>query len=208
MSENKIRHFELMRRALKDYNVETTLFPDFRTITPHKPAVWTYIDEPSSRAGRSTTALVDLAASPMFSLAFSVRYQLEVCISQGYLNEYNLNRDFITKLAEMEALDAQDLLEYVANQGRRVFDPMSVFNIKISQSLAMRASIPNYCVHTRSATITPTTMHFNTPTVDTSNRIIRQFSEYADRFLRIRFSDEMSEVRICFPCRDDDANPD
>ena len=128
------------------------------------------------------------------ALTFPVRYQLEVCISQGCLNEHNMSHEFITRLIETDEIRARDILEFVANQKIRIYDPMEIFDIKVANGLASRPRIPHYCAYIRSATITPSTVYYNTPTVETSNRIIRRYSEHADRFLRVRFTDEKFEV--------------
>jgi len=37
-------------------------------------------------------------------------------------------------------------------------------------------------------------IYFGTPYVETSNRVLRQYAEHADRFLRVRFTDEKFQV--------------
>lgn len=39
-------------------------------------------------------------------------------------------------------------------------------------------------------------VYFQTPVPETSNRVIRQYSQYADRFLRVRFTEEKTEVLL------------
>ena len=168
---------------------------DFKLITNREPAVWDYIDKPMVKQKlKNVSGLDELIADTVQPLSFPVRYQLEVCISQGYLNEHNLTREFVNKLMNMKQADAQDILEYVANQKKRIYHPMDLFDVKIIKGSATRLKIPHYCAYTRSATITPSTVYYNTPTVDTSNRVIRQYAEYSDRFLRVRFSDEKFQV--------------
>ena len=127
-------------------------------------------------------------------MAFEVRYQLEVCLSQGFLNEHNLSEDFIRTLMNMNIKQAQDLLEYIANHGNRVYDPMFLMRAINGQGLLSRTKIPSYCAYVRSAIITPTTVYFQTPVAEISNRVIRQYSQHADRFLRVRFTEEKTEV--------------
>ena len=119
----------------------------------------------------------------MRQLAFPVRFQLEVCISQGCLNEHNLTRDFVKQLMDMDPIKAQDVLEYVANQKKRLFDPLKIFTMTVVKGSTSTRKIPYYCAYVRSATITPSTVCYNTPAVETSNRIIRHYAEYSDRFL-------------------------
>lgn len=175
--------------------MEIKEFTGFNLATQREPAVWEYIDKPLMSKKVTSHALDELMienAAP--ALAFPVRYQLEVCISQGCLNEHNISKEFVSKLIEMDETEAQDILEYVANQKTRIYDPLEIFAIKVINGLASRPQIPHYCAYIRSATITPSTIYYHSPTVETSNRIIRRYSEHADRFLRVRFTDEKFEV--------------
>ena len=190
MSKNDSAQFDQMRQALRDYNVEILPFPRFRTALHTRPAVWRFLDP----VRRIRNDLDELIQEVMPTLAFEVRYQLEVCISHGFLNEHNLDRAFVHRLMSLRAGQARDLLEYIANHGQRMFNPMALFQIPIGDGALLRSKIPHYCVYIRSATVTPTTVHFQTPVAETSNRVIRQYAAYADRFLRVRFTDEKSEV--------------
>ena len=127
-------------------------------------------------------------------MPFEIRYQLEVCLSQGFFNEHNLSEEFIWTLLSMNIKQAQDLLEYIANNGKRLYDPLLSIQAANGQGLLSRTKIPSYCAYVRSATVTPTTVYFQTPVAEISNRVIRQFSQYADRFLRVRFTEEKKEV--------------
>ena len=181
--------------ALRDFNIEILPQPRFMLITDREPPIWDYIDRNfSSNSSNGHTALDDLMAEEIPSLSFPVRYQLEVCISEGWLNEHNLTPKFVDKLIQMEATRAQDLLEHVANQKRRIFNPMDIFDVKIIKGSSSRLKIPHHCTYVRSAIVTPSMIYFSTPSVETSNRIIRQYAEHADRFLRVRFTDEKFQV--------------
>jgi RNA-dependent RNA polymerase len=191
--------YKTMCDALRDFNIEILPLPQFKLATDREPAVWEYIDRPvPSTKGKISMALNDLMAEIVPPLSFSVRYQLEVCISEGWLNEYNMTKEFVDKLMGVEPIKAQDLLEYIANQKRRIFDPMTIFDIKILRGSASRLKIPHYCTYVRSATVTPTMIYFSTPYVETSNRVLRQYAEHADRFLRVRFTDEKFQVFTVF----------
>ncbi|KAL9600633.1 MAG: hypothetical protein Q9219_003066 [cf. Caloplaca sp. 3 TL-2023] len=197
MSDETRGLFLLIGQALRDYNISIQEMPGFK-VTPHRESpVWRYIDRPLQASSRPANKLEDLLRDESVPLlAFAVRYQLEVCISQGYLNEHNLSRDFVDRLINMEPTKAQDLLEYVANQGKRIFEPMELFDLKIIKGATSRLPIPQYCAYIRSATITPSTIYFNTPTVEISNRVIRYHGEHSNRFLRVRFTDEKVEGKI------------
>ncbi|KAL8951423.1 MAG: hypothetical protein Q9222_002614 [Ikaeria aurantiellina] len=195
--------FNLIGQAFRDYNVATKDLNGFSVAAHREPAVWKYIDRPVSRSQRPITSLEELMREDTVPpLPFPVRYQLEVCISHGYLNEHNLSQGFVNGLMNMEPAKAQDILEYAASQEKRVFEPMELFKLKIVKGSASRPPIPPYCAYIRSATITPSTIYINTPTVEITNRVIRYYAEHADRFLRVRFTDEKVEGKIYSTERD------
>lgn len=193
------KRFDLMSDAFRDHNVDIKDFSGFKLVTGQEPAVWEYLDEPLLKMSTSRTLLEDLMMEDtMQPLTFPVRYQLEVCISQGCLRENTMTRKFVEQLTRMDPIKAQDVLEFVAKQKKRIYDPMEIFQILVLDGLSSRPKIPHYCIYIRSATITPSTLYFNTPTVETSNRVVRQYSHCSDRFLRVRFTDEKFEVRQNF----------
>ena len=193
-SRNDMGAYYQIRSALSDYNVKFVPRPSLELVTGGRLAVWEYIDRAVQQDNQGGGALQELVQDHVCHLSFRVRYQLEVCISHGYFNEYSLNREFVQHLAAMEPKSAQDLLEFIANQKKPIFRPMSIFDVKNISGTTSSAKIPDYCTLVRSATVTPTTIYFHTPTVETSNRVIRQYSDHADRFLRVRFTDEQPDV--------------
>ncbi|KAL2161293.1 hypothetical protein VTH06DRAFT_8513 [Thermothelomyces fergusii] len=68
-------------------------------------------------------------------------------------------------------------------------------------------NIPNYCALIRRAIVTPTRIYFSTPTVETSNRIVRRYEHIQDHFLRVQFTDELlhGRIRHCELDRDDEV---
>ena len=183
-----------MREALRDYNIEIVPFPEFHIIPRDDAPVWKLIDPPLKKQSTTRTGLEELMHTNKPEMPFEVRYQLEVCLSQGFLNEHNLSEEFIWTLLNMNIRQAQDLLEYIANHGNRLYDPMLLIQAMNGQALLSKTKIPSYCAYVRSATVTPTTIYFQTPVAETSNRVIRQYSQYADRFLRVRFTEEKTDV--------------
>ena len=181
-------------QVLQDYNIDIVPFGHMKIAQQLEPPVWELLDKPDTSSRSTSGDLIELSDPPELQLAFPVRYQLEVCISNGYLNEHNLDQFFIARLTNLDAGRAQDLLEYIANHGKRIYDPMSLFDLKVTEGAISRANIPHYCVFIRSATVTPTTVYFQTPVPETSNRVMRAYPQYADRFLRVRFTEEKSEV--------------
>lgn len=184
---------------LKDYNVtfeETDRFVQSGTTGQNILPVWKWIDLSDARSSlQASSSLDDLIDETYISLPFSVRYQLEVCISHGYLSEFTMPREFAAKLFDIGESNATKLLEHVASKKHVFYDPMEIFNLKFVKGVT-NTKIPSYCCYMRSATITPSTVYYSTPSVDISNRVIRYFIEYSDRFLRVRFTDEKSLGRI------------
>ena len=197
ISKNGLTQFDQMREVLRDHNIDIVPYPNFHVISRRDAPIWKLIDLPLKKRNNTGTGLEEMIHATQPRMAFEVRYQLEVCLSQGFLNEHNLSENFIRTLMNMNNKQAQDLLEYIDNHGNRIYDPMSLIQQINGASLLSRTKIPSYCAYIRSATITPTTVYFQTPVAETSNRVIRQYSQYADRFLRVRFTEEKTEV--CFP---------
>ncbi|KAH9895515.1 RNA dependent RNA polymerase-domain-containing protein [Xylariomycetidae sp. FL2044] len=149
----------------------------FLTVSPSPSSSWD-IFEPSEQA-KGNLAL--LSGADDVHLDFPVRYQLEVCISRGILQE----------LAELSSRRtarrdrAKDLLTY-GLAGKidtyRIFDPMSIFDDPKAVSHYPALAIPDHCVWIRK--------------VIPSNRVLRFFSAHSDLFLRVQFSDEPTSGRI------------
>jgi len=193
-----------MQNALQDYNIEVIHLHGFLT-SPCPPeasaaAIWSIIDPPKSDKIPSEVSLGPSNGNTEYLLPFQVRYQLEVCISQGIINEHNITQQFVDELAQLARNDeagARNVLEYVTEQEKRIFDPMTIFTDKDALAYSPKSKIPHYCAYSRKATITPTTVYYSSPTVETTNRVIRKYSEaYGDRFLRVQFTDERPEASI------------
>jgi RNA-dependent RNA polymerase len=186
--------YEMIKNAFQDFNIEVVDLEDFSIIPGRPVVVWSLLDH--IKADTMKTDLSPLQYEDA-TLPFEVRYQLEVCISQDIINAHNISPEFVRRLAEMARRDTQEarkVLEIVAEAGKRIFDPMSIFEGHQIESHAPKAKLPNYCALSRKATITPTTIYFSSPTVDTTNRVIREYSAYGDQFLRVQFTDEKFEV--------------
>ncbi len=195
-ADNAVSLFNTMKQALQDFNIELVDVKPLQRAPRYLPTVWPLID------GQTPTFsdMRDFASEKQaFTLPFEVRYQLEVCISRNILNEYNITPPFVQKLSEIANTDpvkARDILEYVAGQEHRIYDPMTIFENKEALSFSAKTEIPHYCAYSRKATITPSTIYFSSPTVETTNRVLRHYSrENLDgRFLRVQFTDELAEV--------------
>ncbi|CCU82003.1 RNA-dependent RNA Polymerase [Blumeria hordei DH14] len=197
---------ERMKQALSDFNIGIIDIESLGHIEPRKADLWSIIDSPNYSVSSLDLSTLNEGSDGIVYLPFEVRYQLEVCISREILNEHNITRKFIqtlAKLASENLLKARSILEYVASNDKRVYDPMSIFADRKAMAFTVEKKIPHYCAFVRKATITPTTIYFSSPTVETTNRVLRHYSrENTDgRFLRVQFTDELSHGRIN-PCAD------
>ncbi|CAG8291982.1 unnamed protein product [Penicillium olsonii] len=201
LSKPPVNPFTKARDIFQDYNI-TVKDGNHFIESPDRPVpVWQWIDfsesAPASASTKASALLKDLEDQSYEHLSFEIRYQLEVCLSQGFLSEYTMTRRFVQELKSLGDGRARRLLEFVASEKTKYLDPMKIFDLKFVKGVT-NSRIPSYCCHMRTARITPTTIYYNTPTVDISNRVVRQWSgnHKAGRFLRVRFTDEKTEGRI------------
>ncbi|KAI1334703.1 RNA dependent RNA polymerase-domain-containing protein [Xylariaceae sp. FL0016] len=218
-ARSKLPEWETMKKALNDFNVpsEFTTPSEFSTVPAHTTNFWEIL-EPQMIPDAPGSNYALLTNSEDIYLPFEVRYQLEACISQGYINEVNVGSDFLQRLTQLSKNSkdskihrdrAKDLLTYLAepyicnrddNQkkfhAKRHYDLTSVFSNKKAMSHYPDIGIPEHCFWMRKVVITPTTMVLSTPLPEPSNRILRKFKDHADRFLRVQFTDEITRGRI------------
>ncbi|KAK3827569.1 MAG: RNA dependent RNA polymerase-domain-containing protein [Benniella sp.] len=127
-------------------------------------------------------------------LAFEVRYMLESALSFNYIVEYDLTAEVAEILCALEPLKASMILQHI------IWDRQRIWNFKgylSTQAAKLKTPtrpriVPDQCVYLRKVIVTPTTIHLQPPTLETSNRIIRQYLHVQDYFLRVEFSDEGS----------------
>jgi RNA-dependent RNA polymerase len=193
--------YRVFRAALRDYNVPIARVESF-TITHQGTPAWDLLDAslsehepivatPTARNGleHSLHSLLNSKENPIF-LTFPVRYQLEVCITNGCINEHNITREFLEALSQTDSDRAKHILECVALNEVRIFNPMEIFNLRVRRLPSMASRIPENCFLIRSVIITPSTMMLSTPYVEMTNRVIRRYKDHSDRFLRVRFQDD------------------
>ncbi|KAL7620981.1 hypothetical protein AAE478_008292 [Parahypoxylon ruwenzoriense] len=214
--------WDVMKGALQDFNIKVdyTTSSQFRTIPAQASKLWDMLDPQQLSATTSNANFALLADTESIHLPYDVRYQLEVCISQGFLNEVNITAEFLRKLADLSKDRtrrrdrAKDLLTYISQpriggrpedreklDEKRIYDPMSLFEDKKAMSHYPEISIPEHCQWVRKVVVTPTTIYLSNPSPEPSNRVLRQYSNYEDRFLRVQFTDELIKGRI-FPAPD------
>lgn len=184
LKEQKNKYITI-KEALSDYNIIFKQPQSFSFCTKQQNSFWEHL---TNRSNEKDAALP--------TLPWSMRYQLDACISQGILLEENISAEFIEALLRMPEREAVLRLEYAATKKERLFDPAAILSLHVPYRSLSSSRIPQHCVLSRSVTVTPTTIYVSTPTVEMSNRILRQYREHADRFLRVRFTDEKLEGRI------------
>ena len=198
------KSWEVARETLQAYNVEiiNTLSNNlsstgFGTVEAKVPTFWNLFDQHVTHQG-----LLAVLGGEDYHLPFAARYQLEACISQGLLIENNITSEFLGRLSQLARTHrylsnpAADLLTYVCDDGKIVYDPMSLFEDRRAMTYRPTFRLPDYCEWVRKVIVTPTTMHLSSPTPETTNRILRQYRKYADRFLRVQFTEEKTIGRL------------
>ncbi|KAF2163184.1 hypothetical protein M409DRAFT_68778 [Zasmidium cellare ATCC 36951] len=195
-------------QALADHNVKIAMDEDTNFNAGHVEDFWEWLDTPAPQVveAEDNPILADMyqMAGDTVHLPFSVRYQLEVCLSLGFLHECNMTKGFLNKLASLDPARGVKILEKVADDKKRYFKPDDIFRLQNRVSIVEKKR-PGYCTKIPSAVVTPTTIYFATPVLETSNRVVRQFQHFEDRFLRVKFTDERHKGRL-FP--QDDRNED
>ncbi|KAI9251659.1 RNA dependent RNA polymerase-domain-containing protein [Helicostylum pulchrum] len=127
------------------------------------------------------------------NLSFDVLYLLESIISYHYVNQYNLTDIFYNQLKQLEPDISCGLLNYIALSKKIVYDPALEFNRiwdKKGMKVKDQRSIPSHCAMLRKVIITPSHMYIQPPSLETTNRVVRHYREYSDRFIRVQFMDE------------------
>lgn len=191
-----------IEQSLVDWNIKTVLENGMQFVLRAEPRLWSMVESDTRPSAQPPTDL--LASAERISLPFDVRYQLEVCISQGIIEAHNVTRDFLLKLQTLSAKKvfqtqsrARLVLEYAADQKKRIYDPMSLFDDPAAMAFYPPCThIPDHCAVVRRVTVTPTRIYFHTPTLETTNRVLRHYKNQQDNFLRVSFMDELNEGRI------------
>ncbi|KKY34978.1 putative rna-dependent rna polymerase 1 [Diaporthe ampelina] len=185
-----LNEWESVKTYLADYNVKIEQVDCFELVNPGLSNAWKLLDY-------STEMTLELLSSThTYHLDFPERYQLEVCISHGLLDEYSINSQFLEKLTSFDADRARMMLEGVAEANKQFYEPMKMFDDPRVLHYWPNARIPPYATLVRRAIITPTAIYFKTPCVELTNRILRKYSDLNNRFLRVQFTDEVTFGKI------------
>ncbi|KAJ2902774.1 RNA dependent RNA polymerase-domain-containing protein [Zalerion maritima] len=110
-------------------------------------------------------------------------------VEQFFLAKETKGKNPATKL--LESIMDPRVLKEREERGKRIWDPMTIFSKRSRHSAGdSGVGMVHYCTFVRKALVTPTAISFKLPSIEVSNRINRQYSEYGDFFLRIQFGDE------------------
>ncbi|KAI0393037.1 RNA dependent RNA polymerase-domain-containing protein [Xylariaceae sp. FL0594] len=213
-SDSTTSTWETMKKILKDYNVSIHDVPLPRLATEEfgGSSAWELLDRQSPP--ESNLELLDDTKAT--NLPFEVRYQLEVCLSQGHLSEYTVDQEFLAKLGELSRTRkgsrdrAKDILTYLSESRahvtgdrrdlnlypRRYYDALALFSDRQALCHYPDLGAPAHCAWIRKVIVTPSTIYLTAPTPEPSNRVLRKFARHADRFLRVQFTDELVKGRI------------
>ncbi|RSM03201.1 hypothetical protein CEP52_007537 [Fusarium oligoseptatum] len=184
--------------ALDDFNITTQVHEDGEFHVTHgtHADMWKHLDQPALVGSGNALEMLQQTSDSIIQLPFEIRYQLEVCISRNVLNEHTITLEFLEKLVSMNPRKARLYLEYLADQGEPIQNPMSVFQNPEAEAFSPVARIPQYCALVRKAVVTPTTIRLNSPAVEMSNRVMRQYKHIQDRFLRIQTKNDEIYKRV------------
>ncbi|KAI0848410.1 RNA dependent RNA polymerase-domain-containing protein [Daldinia vernicosa] len=188
--------WEEMKAALQEFNIfiDHKNSNDIKIVPPLISSFWDALEPQQPGADTSKANFALLADMEDIYLPYDVRYQLEACISQGIFNEVNITTEFLRRLANLSRGRtrrrdrAKDLLT--------IYDPMSLFEDTKATSHYPEISLPRHCIWVRKVVITPTTIYLSSPAPEPSNRVLRQYINYEDRFIRVQFTDELIKGRI------------
>lgn len=195
MDSDSFHSWKLVEPCLTDYDIKVghSRRHKFRLVEPSRVTAWNLL-----AANDMQTSNTDLLNSTHIHLPFEVRYQLEACISHGLLNEHSIDACFLEKLAKGFDTDrARMMLEGVVDGNIPYHDqPMEMFEQPKILNYWPSARIPAHAAIIRKVVVTPTTIYVKTPTVELTNRVLRQYSDLNDRFLRVQFTDEITFGKI------------
>ncbi|KAI1870744.1 uncharacterized protein JN550_004890 [Neoarthrinium moseri] len=194
--------WDYFNNALRDFNIRV-ISTDAQTFTwkQGKQSIFrTLIDGPEARHSNASLALLHDAGH--LHLPFDVRYQLEAAISQGAFSEQSVSPQFLQQLAKLNGErgrfvnKAKNVLEYVTDAKKRVYNPLTILQDRSALMHHTTIVLPEHCTWVRKVIVTPTTIYLSSPTPETTNRVLRQYANNVDRFIRVQFTDERTEGRI------------
>ncbi|EEB08216.1 RNA-directed RNA polymerase Rdp1 [Schizosaccharomyces japonicus yFS275] len=152
---------------------------------------------------RSTLSEIILVPSPDYreicswlqktKLSNQTLYWLEACVSQFLISEFDLPT-LIPILESVTEEQARSFLE--STFARKVFVSKPSLELVQNQSSASGKKFTSGLNSVKKVCITPTTVKVMDNSLEAGNRVIRHFSQYNDRFLRIQITEENTKRKI------------
>jgi RNA-dependent RNA polymerase len=105
-------------------------------------------------------------------------------------NEYTISKEFINRIKKLPASTACGILDTIAAGRKYIPDPLGYIataetTYKGAYRIDSDRDLPAYCKRIQRCLITPTSLLLMSPSIDVTNRVIRHFIRYLDRFLRV-----------------------
>ena len=107
-----------------------------------------------------------------------------------FRNEYTISKEFVDRIKMLPSSTACGILDTIAAGRKYIPDPMSYLatadtTYKGAYRIDSDRDLPAYCKRIQRCLITPTAVLLMSPSIDVTNRVIRHFIRYLDRFLRV-----------------------
>ncbi|KAI3891026.1 hypothetical protein MKW98_007331 [Papaver atlanticum] len=135
---------------------------------------------------------------PKEKISFELLFLVNAAIHKGIFSHFQLSDRFFELLRSHEREVNVAALTYIYSGKTPVFDPaerLRTVQIRLLKNPKMIKSFKGLddSAEVRRLIITPTKAYCLPPEVELSNRILRKYREFADRFLRVTFMDEGSQ---------------
>ncbi|KNA12524.1 hypothetical protein SOVF_125140 [Spinacia oleracea] len=126
---------------------------------------------------------------------FEVTFMLNAAVHKGIINQHQLTGNFFNLLRTQPAEVNLAALRHICSYKRPVFDAQKRLKLVCdwllrNPSLLKDPTQLSDIVEVRRLIITPTKAYCLPPEVELSNRVLRQYRDVSDRFLRVTFMDE------------------
>ncbi|XP_057511049.1 RNA-dependent RNA polymerase 6-like [Actinidia eriantha] len=128
-------------------------------------------------------------------ISFKVMFMLNAVMHKGIINQHELSSSFFDLLRSQPEEVNVAALKHICSYRRPLFGAdrglklVQRWLMKNPKLLTSPRQLDN-AVEVRRLIITPTKAYCLPPTVELSNRVLRNYKEVADRFLRVTFMDE------------------
>ncbi|KAA8521566.1 hypothetical protein F0562_012239 [Nyssa sinensis] len=132
-------------------------------------------------------------------ITFKIMFLVNAVMHKGIINQHQLSDGFFDLLRRQPEVVNAAALQHLSSYRRPVFDACK--RLKLVQewllknpTLLQRPRELDDIVEVRRLVITPTKAYCLPPEVELSNRVLRNYREVADRFLRVTFMDEAMQT--------------